>query len=228
MRHDFTYQLQYLSFQCLRWFGSFFFPSIFVFCILCSVLPFSTPAFARRIPFPKRTTNETASELLLLHFWNPVNESLSAMSLAQGDLPRVPGSEGAMIVVKHDCCIDCAEHCNSWYAEREHNVLQPRMRCGGVRAREKVWMSPKSDPSQDPSVILPDGCRNRFGGCSWEREAKGRWSWWSWWPRQKIGDWHFWARQLPAFILWNIYLGCYNMSNTVQQLIPQPSVCFLQ
>lgn len=34
--------------------------------------------------------------------------------LAQGDLPQVLGSEGVTVVVKHDCCIDCTQHRNSW------------------------------------------------------------------------------------------------------------------
>ena len=37
-----------------------------------------------------------------------------SQSLAQGDLPQGPGSEGMMVVVKHDCRIDFTEHCNSW------------------------------------------------------------------------------------------------------------------
>lgn len=67
------------------------------------------------------TANETAYKCIrpvaAVTFLKPCQQIAVchvSQSLAQGDLPQVPGSEGLTVVVKHDCRIDCTEHCNSW------------------------------------------------------------------------------------------------------------------
>lgn len=69
----------------------------------------------------KSATNGAASETLkpanAASFLEPrlqIAVCRTSLSLAQGDLPQVPGSEGVTLVVKHDCSIDCTEHRNSW------------------------------------------------------------------------------------------------------------------
>lgn len=73
--------------------------------------------------------------------------------------------------------------CETWLSYWLHGALQQlvgskRAHCATAKnvmwRSERVWTFPKGYPSQDLCIILPDGYRNRFGGCGWEREARRR------------------------------------------------------
>lgn len=75
--------------------------------------PWFPPSSTLSSPAKVQLMNKLAVAVEFLKPHQRITVCHVSQSLAQGDLPQVPGSEGVTVVVKHDCRIDCTEHCNS-------------------------------------------------------------------------------------------------------------------
>lgn len=153
--------------------------------MLCFVLPplscfhFSHLSSPSSVLSPKAKLmkrHPSFSDLLLLF----ISESLSAnqcLSCLSASCPRGPPT-GSWQWRSDGCC----ETWLLYWLQRALQQLVHWNKAQCVIAKDVLWRSEnmwesvnvsQGFPSRDLFIILPDGCRNRFGGCGWGREARG-------------------------------------------------------